>query len=100
MVTGCTLLDIIEAAHISPYRGQEDQNAENGLLLRADIHTLFDLDFMGVEPDTLTLRFKSTAVAAGYGHLEGTVLRCSDSRPSRAALESRWTAFERRRRDA
>jgi HNH endonuclease len=35
-------LDILEAAHISPYRGEEDNHPENGLLLRADLHTLFD----------------------------------------------------------
>jgi putative restriction endonuclease len=50
-VTGCTVLDLLEAAHIKPYRGDRDNNPQNGLLLRADIHTLFDLDLLGIEPE-------------------------------------------------
>jgi len=47
---------VLEAAHIKPYRGKTDSHLENGLLLRADLHTLFDLNLIGVEPDTLTVR--------------------------------------------
>lgn len=42
-VTGCAITAILEAAHIVPYRGAETNNVTNGLLLRSDIHTLFDL---------------------------------------------------------
>lgn len=96
MVTGCTLVDLLEAAHISPYRGDGDHHAENGLLLRADIHTLFDLDLVGIEPDALVIRLHPALGVAGYGDLEGRELRCGFGRPSRAALESRWAAFQRR----
>jgi len=50
LVTGCEVLAVLEAAHIKPYRGEDDNHPGNGLLLRADIHTLFDLDLLGVEP--------------------------------------------------
>lgn len=100
LATGCELVDILEAAHISPYRGRGDQHPENGLLLRADLHTLFDLDLMGVEPETLILRFHPAAISAGYAAFDGCVLRCTGVRPSRAALESRWAAFQRRLREA
>lgn len=96
MVTGCTVVDLLEAAHISPYRGAADHHVENGLLLRADIHTLFDLDLLGIEPEALFIRVHSILREAGYGDLDGRELRCSDSRPSRAALESRWAAYQRR----
>jgi hypothetical protein len=39
----------------------------NGLLLRADLHTLFDLNFLGIEPDTLTVRVHPSAQKEGYG---------------------------------
>lgn len=48
-VTGCTALDVLEAAHIVPYRGEHTNRVENGLLLRADIHTLFDLGHIWIE---------------------------------------------------
>lgn len=37
--------DVLEAAHIIPYKykGDDTNRCDNGLLLRADIHTRFDL---------------------------------------------------------
>ncbi|HEX8145018.1 MAG TPA: HNH endonuclease signature motif containing protein [Pyrinomonadaceae bacterium] len=96
MVTGCELLDVIEAAHISPYRGINDQHIENGLLLRADIHVLFDLDLMGIEPETLTVRFHPVALKSGYMKWEGRRLSCK-VRPSTEALETRWLLFNKRK---
>ena len=43
VVSACDLRDVLEAAHIWPYRGTNDNHPSNGLLLRADLHTLFDL---------------------------------------------------------
>jgi putative restriction endonuclease len=95
MITGCHLLDVVEAAHISPYRGANDQHEENGLLLRSDIHILFDLELMGIEPRTLRVTFHPTALAAGYQEWEGKKLRCQ-LRPSREALGARWLLFLKR----
>lgn len=96
MITGCQLLDIIEAAHIQPYRGEADNHPENGLLLRADLHTLFDLDFLGIHPESLQVQFHPAARAAGYNEWEGKILLCSNPRPSQIALKSRWQLFQMR----
>lgn len=48
-ITGCTIGDILEAAHISPYLGAHTNHVTNGLLLRADIHTLFDRGVIKVD---------------------------------------------------
>ncbi len=50
-VTGCPIEALLEAAHIHPYLGDETNIVQNGLLLRADIHTLFDLGFIAVGAD-------------------------------------------------
>ena len=52
VVTQCDVLDVLEAAHIKPYRGDSDHHPDNGLLLRADIHTLFDVHLLSVDPQT------------------------------------------------
>ena len=39
-ITGCEVPDVLEAAHIFPYRGEDTNKVVNGLLLRADVHTL------------------------------------------------------------
>ena len=51
-ITDCDVEDVLEAAHISPYRGLSSNHASNGLLLRADIHTLFDCGLVAFDPKT------------------------------------------------
>lgn len=48
-VTGCDTEDSLEAAHINPFKGDHTNFIENGLLLRADIHTLFDLKKLAID---------------------------------------------------
>ncbi|WP_224361181.1 HNH endonuclease [Hyalangium versicolor] len=93
VVTGCRLPDLLEAAHISPYRGVKDHHRANGLLLRADIHTLFDLDLLGIDPDTLQLSLHPKVQGMGYDHLAGNLLGCKPGLVSREALKSRWDRF-------
>ncbi|MCF5857684.1 HNH endonuclease [Aeromonas veronii] len=47
-VTGTVFPPILEAAHIVPYMGKNTNHLTNGILLRADIHTLFDLGLLGI----------------------------------------------------
>ena len=50
-VTGCAVESVLEAAQIIPYNGAQTNVTQNGLLLRADVHTLFDLGLINVKPD-------------------------------------------------
>jgi putative restriction endonuclease len=43
-------LPVLEAAHIRPYAAGGEHSLSNGLLLRSDLHTLFDLGYMTVDP--------------------------------------------------
>jgi putative restriction endonuclease len=42
-ITGERTLPILDAAHIQPFADGGEHNITNGLLLRTDIHRLFDL---------------------------------------------------------
>ena len=46
----------LEAAHIVPYFGDHTYATHNGLLPRADLHTLFDLHLLRIEAPGLTIR--------------------------------------------
>jgi hypothetical protein len=96
LISGCRLMDIVEAAHIKPYRGEVDNHPGNGLLLRADLHTLFDLDMIGIKPRTLTVRVHPEAKEAGYGDFDGFKLQCSGAKPSAKAIALRWKFFRQR----
>jgi putative restriction endonuclease len=43
-------LPVLEAAHIRPYADGGEHALSNGLLLRSDLHTLFDLGYVTVDP--------------------------------------------------
>lgn len=49
-VSGCDDEDVLEAAHIAPHAETQNYRTRNGLLLRADIHTLFDLRLLSIDP--------------------------------------------------
>jgi putative restriction endonuclease len=50
-VTGERTLPVLEAAHIRPYSEGGDHRVDNGLLLRTDLHTLFDRGYVTVTPE-------------------------------------------------
>jgi putative restriction endonuclease len=50
-VTGEHSLPVLEAAHILPYSEGGEHAVRNGLLLRSDLHRLFDAGFVTVTPD-------------------------------------------------
>lgn len=54
-VTGERTLPVLEAAHIKPYSASGPHEPRNGLLLRSDLHTLFDRGYVTVTPQ---LRFE------------------------------------------
>ena len=50
-VTQERTLPALEAAHIRPYGDGGEHEVRNGLLLRRDIHSLFDAGYVTVTPD-------------------------------------------------
>lgn len=90
-VTGCTIEALLEAAHIVPYQGAETNVVSNGLLLRADIHTLFDLGLLWVNPSNLMVELADSLKNSEYGILNKKTLSLPVSlsdRPSVKALQS------------
>jgi hypothetical protein len=74
-VTGCDALDGLDAAHISPYRGERSNSIRNGLLLRSDIHNLFDLGLIAVDVQTMTLVLSDRLANTSYRELSGSIIR-------------------------
>ena len=54
-VTGERALPVLQAAHIRPVAGGGDHRLDNGLLLRSDVHTLFDRGYLTVSPELRVL---------------------------------------------
>lgn len=96
-ITGCRTSWVLEAAHIVPYRGSKTNIASNGLLLRADVHTLFDLGLISVEPVVRKVRVSSLLARSEYAELSGKKLRpptVPSARPADKALEYHYSLFQ------
>ena len=48
-------LAVLQAAHIRPYAEGGSHELSNGLLLRSDLHTLFDQHYLTIDPNKKTL---------------------------------------------
>jgi HNH endonuclease len=96
-VTGEKALPALEAAHIRPVTEEGKHRIDNGLLLRSDVHKLFDAGYVTITPD---YKFRaSRKLKADFDNGEEYfqfqdspiwVPKTSDCRPNREFLE--WHA--------
>ena len=89
-ITNFTAVDALEAAYIVPFRGKSTHHASNGLLLRADVHTLFDLGKIAVDTRTMSVVIGDDLMETSYRILAGRPLRYprdESQRPSTEALD-------------
>jgi hypothetical protein len=97
VITRCGVEGLLEAAHITPHAEHTDYNVSNGLLLRSDIHTLFDLNLIGIDTHyrvrvSAKLRYSEYWIYNDR-QLERFPERLADN-PSREALERRISKLE------
>lgn len=89
-VTGSRVEAVLEAAHIRRYQGGHTDVVSNGLLLRSDIHTLFDCHRLTVTPD-FVVRVAPDALSEPYADLDGERLKVlpisPEDRPAGALLK-------------
>jgi predicted RNA-binding protein with PUA-like domain len=89
-VTECEVTEILEAAHIVPYQGTATNHMQNGILLRADLHTLFDMGLVGVDAETMKVLVSSKLDGSEYASFQGKLLHLPDDancKPDVAALK-------------
>jgi hypothetical protein len=81
---------VLEAAHIIPYRGIPTNHPQNGLLLRADVHTLFDIGLISIDTRTMTVLVSEKVRDSSYASMAGIALTLPADpgvRPSIEALD-------------
>jgi hypothetical protein len=73
-VTDCGIESVLEAAHIKAYDGANSNAVQNGLLLRADIHTLYDLGYLKVDEHG-SIHLHEALLGSDYQPLHGRKIR-------------------------
>jgi putative restriction endonuclease len=100
VVTGERTLPVLDAAHIKPYEVVQKHEVWNGLLMRSDLHRLFDGGYLTVNPVNrcvhVSKRIKDEFEnGRDYYNLEGTVIREPNvpwARPNNENLEFHFNA--------
>jgi putative restriction endonuclease len=94
-ITGADALAVLEAAHLQPYRGPDSNTVTNGLLRRADIHTLLDLRLLAPEPETRAIVISNQLAGTQYETFSGCQLAdpADWQRPSEETLRTVWRNF-------
>lgn len=64
VISGCQVMPALDAAHIAPVAKKGEFHPTNGVLLRADLHRLFDANLIGIKPDDLTVHFAKSVLPA------------------------------------
>lgn len=94
-VTGCILEPVLEAAHIIPHAEGTDYRTSNGLLLRSDVHTLYDLHHLSVDSRG-QIHLSREAMSTDYRQFHGKSINLPDlstQQPASSNLESRHNRF-------
>lgn len=96
VVTECRVEALLEAAHITPHSVEPNYRTSNGLLLRADIHTLYDLSLLSID-EFMRVHLAPSLKYSEYKYLDGKRIerrpdQTSDS-PAIEALRRRHEQF-------
>lgn len=95
-ISGCKVAQLLEAAHIRPHAEKPNYSVTNGILLRADLHTLFDLGLLALNAQ-LRVELAPALLSSEYRKLEGKKIRRSllpSDTPNKDALEQRYRDFQ------
>lgn len=65
-LTDVNVPEVLQAAHIDPYRGQYTQVVGNGILLRSDIHLLYDAQLLAIRPESHVIEVSKRLLGTPY----------------------------------
>lgn len=71
VITRVNTAAALEAAHIEPYSDSMSNVPDNGILLRADIHNMFDIGLLGIDPDGFTAVLSPQLQNSSYSQHDG-----------------------------
>jgi predicted restriction endonuclease len=90
-LTGAAPASVLEACHLYSYSRVAKHHTHGGLLLRRDIHRLFDLGFLAVSPEKLRIDVSDSVRSfAPYGVLHGKKLSVEVTLSHRRWLKAHW----------
>lgn len=101
-VTGCAVEQALDAVHIDPYQSEASNHPQNGLLLRKDLHSLFDNNLLAFHPESRKVFFApDIADDSNYRALHANIkliiprVFYKQYSPTDELLKYRWLRFQK-----
>lgn len=94
-ISGCDVLEVLDASHLQGVADDGDDHARNGWLLRTDLHRLFDALLMSIDPETGHVVF-APEVAGSYRHLDRLQADLPEGGPRPIDFMEHWQRFSGR----
>ncbi|RIV42163.1 HNH endonuclease [Flagellimonas pelagia] len=90
-VSGHGPINVLEACHILPHSKSGINQLDNGILLRSDLHNLFDDGYLRIQPSTYIIEVDSTLSETPYYKFNGEKLRArgDGKQPNNEYLQKR-----------
>ena len=95
-ISGSTVIQVLQACHIDPHKNSGINISTNGILLRTDIHDLFDENLIAICPDNQTIHVNKLLQNTEYFTFHGKVLgkRNDNLFPDVNSIKERWKEFK------
>lgn len=95
-VSGVADSEVLEAAHISNHAASRVNHSTNGILLRADLHILFDKGLLQIHPTNLTIHISPAIKEIEYSKFNGKriINRIDGKNPSEEFLQLKWNSVD------
>ena len=92
VITNCEITEVLEAAHIEKHAATGINHSSNGLLLRSDIHSLFDSNKIKINPDNYTVEVDEDLRSSDYWQYNGKKINqgLNGEYPSREYLSIKY----------
>lgn len=86
----------LEAAHLYQYADEGKHHEDGGLFLRRNVHPLFDLGLLAINPTTLQIDVDSSiAKFEGYAVLDSKKMQVEVSDTARGWIAQHWEQFRK-----
>ncbi len=96
-ISACRIPEVLDGAHIDAYSGPQSDHVQNGLLLRRDLHRLFDAGLLAVNHDSLVVclapEIKDYEDYRRFAQTKISIPENKDHAPCLEALKRRWLQF-------
>lgn len=94
--TGIGTPNVLQAAHIDPFARSQSHAVTNGILLRADVHLLYDAHLLTIRPDTGRIVVSDAVKDPSYRILNGEYIRypkIRECRPDQELLQIHFDSY-------